>query len=50
MDQNLSITTSKCDQFKAGNSLEKEPSKVHALLTQNLTALHEIRLVCVIKW
>ena len=35
-EQNLSITTSKCNQFEAGNSLEKEPLKVLALLKQNL--------------
>ena len=41
MDQNLSITASKCNQFKAGNSLEKGPLKVRALLTQNLTCYVE---------
>ena len=41
MDQNLSTTASKCDQFKAGNSLEKGPLKVRALLTQNLTCYME---------
>ena len=41
LDQNLSTTASKCDQFKAGNSLEKGPLTVRALLTQNLTCYME---------